>query len=106
VRKQHIAFEFATAMADLETAVALARAAARTDDELLKAQSRLWACQVTLAVPARILAALSASNGVAAEDFSRLQRLGDLDGGITLQTGRLADMNLVAERITGFRIAD
>jgi len=106
VRKQHIAFEFATAMADLETAVALARAAARKDDELLKAQSRLWACQVTLAVPARILAALSASNGVAAEDFSRLQRLGDLDGGITLQTGRLADMNLVAERITGFRIAD
>jgi alkylation response protein AidB-like acyl-CoA dehydrogenase len=106
VRKQHIAFEFATAMADLETAVALARAAARTDDELLKAQSRLWACQVTLAVPARILAALSASNGVAAEDFSRLQRLGDLDGGITLQAGRLADMNLVAERITGFRIAD
>jgi len=106
VRKQHIAFEFATAMADLETAVALARAAARTDDELLKAQSRLWACQVTLTVPARILAALSASNGVAAEDFSRLQKLGDLDGGITLQTGRLADMNLVAERITGFRIAD
>jgi alkylation response protein AidB-like acyl-CoA dehydrogenase len=106
VRKQHIAFEFATAMADLETAVALARAAARTDDELLKAQSRLWACQVTLAVPARILAALSASNGVAAEDFSRLQRLGDLDGGIALQAGRLADMNLVAERITGFRIED
>jgi alkylation response protein AidB-like acyl-CoA dehydrogenase len=106
VRKQHIAFEFATAMADLETAVALARAAARTDDELLKAQSRLWACQVTLTVPARILAALSASNGVAAEDFSRLQKLGDLDGGVALQTGRLADMNLVAERITGFRIAD
>jgi len=106
VRKQHIAFEFATAMADLETAVALARAAARTDDELLKAQSRLWGCQVTLAVPARILAALSASNGVAAEDFSRLQRLGDLDGGVALQAGRLADMNLVAERITGFRVAD
>jgi hypothetical protein len=61
---------------------------------------------VTLAVPARILAALSASNGVAAEDFSRLQRLGDLDGGVALQAGRLADMNLVAERITGFRIED
>jgi alkylation response protein AidB-like acyl-CoA dehydrogenase len=106
VRKQHIAFEFATAMADLETAVALVRAAARTDDELLKAQSRLWACQVTLAVPVRILAALSASKGVAAEDFSRLQRLGDLDGGVALQAGRLADMNLVAERITGFRVAD
>ena len=106
VRKQHIAFEFATAMVDLETAVALARAAARTDDELLKAQSRLWACQVTLAVPARMLAALGASNGVAAVDFSRLLALGDLDGGVALQAGRLADMNLVAERITGFRIAD
>jgi hypothetical protein len=106
VRQQHVAFEFATAMTDLETAVALTRAAARKDDELLKAQARLWACQVTLAVPARILAALSASNGVAAEDFSRLQRIGDLDGGVALQTGRLADMNLVAERITGFRIGE
>jgi hypothetical protein len=106
VRQQHVAFEFATAMADLETSVALARAAARSSDELLKAQSRLWACQVTLGVPARILAALSASNGVAAEDFARLLTLGDLDGGVASQAGRLADMNLVAERITGFRVAD
>jgi hypothetical protein len=53
-----------------------------------------------------MLAALSASNGVAAADFSRLLALGDLDGGVALQAGRLADMNLVAERITGFRIAD
>jgi hypothetical protein len=49
---------------------------------------------------------LSASKGVAAEDFSRLQKLGDLDGGVALQAGRFADVNLVAERITGFRIAD
>jgi hypothetical protein len=49
---------------------------------------------------------LSAPKRVAAEDFSRLQRLGDLDGGVALQTGRLAGMNLVAERIAGFRIAD
>jgi alkylation response protein AidB-like acyl-CoA dehydrogenase len=106
VRQQHVAFEFATAMADVETAVALARAAARRDDELLRAQSRLWACQVALAVPTRLLSVLSASNGLGPDDFSRLQRLGDLDGGVALQAGRLADMNLVAERITGLRIAD
>jgi hypothetical protein len=49
---------------------------------------------------------LSASKGVAAEDLSRLQKLGDLDGGVALQAGRLADMNLVAERITCFPVAD
>jgi alkylation response protein AidB-like acyl-CoA dehydrogenase len=106
VRQQHVAFEFALAMADVETAVALARAAAANDDELLKAQSRLWACQVALAVPVRVLSALSASNAIAADDFSRLRQLGDLDGGVALQAGRLADMDLVAERITGVRIAD
>jgi len=106
VRQQHVAFEFATSMTEVETAVALARAAARAQDELLQTQSRLWASQVALAVPTRLLAALSASNGVAPEDFSRLQRLGDLDGAVALQAGRLADMNLVAERLTGMPIAE
>ncbi len=106
VRQQHVAFEFATAMADVETAVALSRAAGRTGDDLLNAQSRIWASQVALAVPARILAALSASDRLAADDFSRLRQLGDLDGAIALQSGRLADMNFVAERITGYRVAD
>ena len=36
----------------------------------------------------------------------RLQQRGNLDGGVALQAGRLADMNFVAERITGLRIAD
>jgi alkylation response protein AidB-like acyl-CoA dehydrogenase len=106
VRQQHVAFEFATSMVEVETAVALARAAARAHDELLRAQSRLWASQVALGVPARLLAALSASNGLGPEDLSRLQRLGDLDGAVALQAGRLADMNFVAERITGLRIAE
>jgi alkylation response protein AidB-like acyl-CoA dehydrogenase len=106
VRQQHVAFEFATAMTEVETAVALARAAARTGDDLLKAQARLWGCQVALAVPARVLSALSASSRLSADDMCRLQRLGDLDGAVALQAGRLADMNLVAEKITGFAIAE
>ena len=106
VRQQHVAFEFATSMTEVETAVALARAAARGHDELLRTQSRLWGCHVALAVPTRLLAVLSASNGVGPEDFSRLQRLGDLDGAVALQAGRLADKNFVAERITGLRIAE
>jgi len=106
VRQQHVAFEFASAMVDVETAVALARAAAGQNDDLMKAQSRLWASHVTMGVPARVLSALSAAGGVSADDLARLQREGDLDGGVALQVGRLADMNFVAERITGFRIAE
>jgi len=106
VRQQHIAFEFGMAMADVETAVALARTAGEKKEELLQAQSRIWACQVALAVPTRLLAALSASSGLGPDDLSRLQRLADLDGGVALQAGRLADMNLVAERITGLPIVE
>ncbi len=106
VRQQHVAFEFATAMTEVETAVALARAAAKSGDALQQAQSRLWSSQVALSVPARLLAALSAANTLAAEDFARLRQLGDLDGAVALQAGRLTDMNLVAEKITGFKIAE
>jgi alkylation response protein AidB-like acyl-CoA dehydrogenase len=106
VRQQHVAFEYATAMTEVETAVALARAAGRQDDELLKAQSRLWASQMALGVPTRVLAALTASNGLSGDDLARLQRLGDLEGNLALQAGRLADMNLVAERITGMRVGE
>ena len=106
MRQQHVAFEYATAMTELETAVALARAAAAQPGDLMKAQSRLWASQVALGVPARILAALAASNGLGADDLGRLQALGNLEGALALQTGRLADMNLVAERITGMKVGD
>lgn len=106
LRQQHVAFEFGMAMADVETAVALARTAARKKDELLQAQSRIWASHVALAAPTRLLAALSASNALGPDDLARLLRLGDLDGAVALQAGRLADMNLVAERITGLPIAD
>ena len=106
MRQQHVSFEFATAMADVETAVALSRAAARKDDELLKAQARLWGAQVALAVPSRILSALSASSALGADELARLQRVADLDGAVALQAGRLADMNLVAEKITGYKVTE
>ncbi len=105
IRQQHISFEFAMAMTEVETAVALARSAAKDASDLLKAQSRIWASQITLGVPARILAALSAAGGVGPEDYARLQKLGDLNEGLALQSGGLADMNFVAEQITGFRVA-
>ncbi len=106
MRQQHVSFEFATAMAEVETAVALARAAGKRGDDLLKAQSRLWGSQVALSVPTRLLAVLSASSGLAEADLCRLQRLGNLDGAIGLQAGRLADMNLVAEKITGYKVTE
>jgi len=106
VRQQHVAFEFATAMTDVETAVALARAATVKNDDLLKAQSRIWASHVAMGVPVRVLSAMSGAGGVSSEDLARLQAEGDLDGAVALQAGRLADMNFVAERITGFKTAE
>jgi alkylation response protein AidB-like acyl-CoA dehydrogenase len=106
MRQQHVSFEFATSMTEVETAVALSRAAAKNGDELLKAQARVWGRQVAMSVPARILTALSASGSLAADELARLQRVGDLDGAVALQAGGLADMNLVAEKITGFKVAE
>ncbi len=105
VRHQHIAFEFATAMTDVEIAVALVRAAAPSGNDLLKAQARLWASQVALGAPSRMLAAVSASGVLASEDICRLSQLADVDGAIALQAGRLGDMDFVAERITGCKLA-
>jgi hypothetical protein len=98
--QQHAVFEFATAMAELETAVALARAAAARPDPLLQAQSRVWASDVALSVPARVLKVVSAAGALEPAEFARLSRLGDLDGAMALQAGRLADMDVIAKTIT------
>jgi alkylation response protein AidB-like acyl-CoA dehydrogenase len=105
VRQQHVAFEFATAMTEVETAIALVRAAAQKGDDLLKAQARLWASQVAVSAPSRILCAISAASVLGREDFCRLSQLADVNGAIALQAGRLADMDLVAERITGCKLS-
>jgi alkylation response protein AidB-like acyl-CoA dehydrogenase len=97
--QQHAVFELATAMTEVETAVALARAAARQGGELIAAQSRVWAADVALSVPTRVLKVVSAAKALDAETFERLSRLADLDGAIARQAGRLADMDRISTLI-------
>ncbi len=104
VRQQHVAFEFATSMAEIETAIAFVRTAATSGDPLMKAQARLWASQVALSAPSRIMAAISAANTLSEAEFCRLNQLADVNGAIALQAGRLADMDFVAEQITGCKL--
>jgi alkylation response protein AidB-like acyl-CoA dehydrogenase len=98
--QQHAVFEFATAMAEVETAVALARAAARTGDPLMQAQARVCASDAALSVPTRVLKVMSAAGSIDAADLARLTELGGLNGAIALQAGRMADMDFIAGRIT------
>jgi alkylation response protein AidB-like acyl-CoA dehydrogenase len=98
--QQHAIFEFATAMTEVETAAALARAAAKKNDPLMLAQSRVWASDVALSVPARLLKVMAASGAIEPVEFARLAQLGDLPGAIGLQAGRMADMDLIAATIT------
>jgi alkylation response protein AidB-like acyl-CoA dehydrogenase len=101
IRQQHALFEIATSMAEVETAVALSRAAASTNDPLLKAQARVWASDVALAVPIRLLKLFGASDVLATDEFHRLKAAADFCGVFSLQSGRLADMDLIARVITG-----
>lgn len=98
--QQHIVFEFATSMADVETAIALVRAAANRGGDLLQAQARLWAGEVAMTVPTRLLTALVASDTLEAADLDALKALADLDGALALQAGRLKDLDFVARTIT------
>jgi alkylation response protein AidB-like acyl-CoA dehydrogenase len=98
--EQHVMFEMATAMADVETAVALARAAAAANDPLALAQSRVWASEVAVGVPARLLKAMSASAMVAPDDTAKLLETAALPRSYADQAGRLADMNFIAGAIT------
>lgn len=98
--QQHAVFEFATAMTEVETAVALARAAVRRNDPLMLAQSRVWASDVTLSVPARLLKVMSAAGTIDPAEFARLGELGSMSQAIADQSGRLADMDSIAQAIT------
>jgi len=100
VRQQHAVFEMAWAMAKVECAVALSRSAARSGDELEQAQARIYAANIALEVPTRLLKLFAATG---AFDEARMRELGeqaDLNGAIALQAGTLADMNFVARTIT------
>lgn len=100
IRQQHALFEFATAMTDVETAVALVRAAGERGSDLQNAQARLWASEVALSVPARLLKLFAASGVLTRSAFEAVSVSADLQGSVELQAGRLADMDLVARAIT------
>ena len=99
-RQQHALFECATAIVEVETAVALVRAVGLSDDELLHAQSRVWASDVALSVPTRLLKLFRASNALEPSAFDQLLAAADLHGAIEQQSGRLADQDLIARMIT------
>jgi len=94
--QQHALMECASAVVELETAVALVRAAGITADELLRAQARVWASEVAVSVPVRIVKLFSAANVLDAE----LLAAADLTSAIALQSGRLADCDFIARAIT------
>ncbi len=99
-RQQHALFETATAIVEVETAAALVRAAAVSDDALLRAQSRVWASDVALSAPMRLLKLFSASRVLEASQFETFRAAADLQGAIALQSGRLADLDFIAHAIT------
>lgn len=103
IKQQHAVFEIATSMAEVETAVALSRAAASTNDPLVKAQARVWAGDVALSVPVRLLKLIAASEVLPPDGFHRLEAAADFSTVFSLQSGRLADMDSIARLITGGR---
>jgi alkylation response protein AidB-like acyl-CoA dehydrogenase len=101
LKQQHALFEFATAITEVETAVALVRAAAVKHDRLMEAQARVWASDVALSVPVRLLKLFSASGVLAPAAFAELSGAADLPGAVAAQASRLADMDYIAAAITG-----
>lgn len=99
-RQQHILMECALAVVEVETAVALVRAAGVSGSALLEAQARVWASDVAVSVPVRLLKWFSASNGLEATALDDLRTAADLPGAIAFQAGRLADLDFIARAIT------
>jgi hypothetical protein len=90
-RQQHLLMECATSIVEVETAVALVRAAGVSGDPLLKAQSRVWASEIAVSVPMRVLKLFGTP---------WLESSADLGSVIASQAGRLADMDFIAAAIT------
>jgi alkylation response protein AidB-like acyl-CoA dehydrogenase len=99
-RQQHAMFELAEAMADVETAVALCLAASKSGDELEEARARVWSAWVAAGVPTRLLRLFSGAGALEEDELRELMEKADLPGAMKLQAGTLADMDLVARRIT------
>jgi alkylation response protein AidB-like acyl-CoA dehydrogenase len=98
--QQHAVFEFATAMTEVETAVALARSATAKNDPLALAQSRVWTSEIALSVPTRLLKVIASAGTLDAAEYARLAELGSLSEALGHQAGRLADMDFIARTIT------
>ena len=99
IKQQHALFEIATTMAEVELAVALARAASK-GSPLLKAQSRVFASDVALSSATRLLKLFSASGVLTEVQFEELGVAADIAGAIALQAGRIGDMDFIAREIT------
>jgi len=87
--QQHVLMECASAIVELEVAVALVRAAGISGDALVQAQARVYASDVAVSVPVRIVK-LFRTAGVDLE----------LPDVFTLQSGRMADLDFIARAIT------
>jgi alkylation response protein AidB-like acyl-CoA dehydrogenase len=101
-KQQHALFECATSITELETAVALVRAAGTSGDPLRQAQARVAASDAALSVPTRLMKLFAASGVLTADELASLEAAADLAGAMALQAGRLSDMNAIAEGITGY----
>jgi alkylation response protein AidB-like acyl-CoA dehydrogenase len=99
-KQQYALFECATSIVEVETAVALVRAVGLSGDALLHAQARVWASEIALSVPTRLLKLFSASGVLDAPTFEKFRADADLSGAIALQAGRLADLDFIAHAIT------
>jgi alkylation response protein AidB-like acyl-CoA dehydrogenase len=99
-RQQHAMMEWSIAVAETETAVALVRAAGISGNPLLEAQARVWASEVALSVPTRLVRIVSAASVLDAAASAEFLAAADLPGAVALQAGRLADMDFIAKTIT------
>ncbi|MHB0970621.1 MAG: acyl-CoA dehydrogenase family protein [Thermoanaerobaculia bacterium] len=99
-RQQHAMMEWAVSVCELETAVALVRQAGISGDALLEAQSRVWASEVALSVPTRLVKIFSSANVLDAAQLADFITAADLPGAAAMQSGRMADMDFIAKTIT------
>jgi alkylation response protein AidB-like acyl-CoA dehydrogenase len=99
-KQQHALFECATAITEVETAIALVRSAAASVDLLRQAQARVWANDVALSVPTRLLKLFAASGVLTPPALANLVGEADLPGVVARQAGQLADMDFIAHAVT------
>jgi alkylation response protein AidB-like acyl-CoA dehydrogenase len=100
IRQQYALFECATAMTEVETAIALVRAAITSGDALCQAQARVWASDVALSVSTRLLKLFTAAEVLTPAALAAFCAEADLPGVVALQAGRLADLDFIARAIT------